>query len=187
MKKIGEKEAKAKDLSLPVSFKQCVELCRTVRGKPVSKAIVLLEKTAAMKASVEFKRFNRGGLGHRAGKGPSRYPVNASKAVIKLLKSAQANAEQKGLNREGLVIESILAQKASNSYHYGRQRRRRMKRTHLEVLVKETVPAEKKPKQRKAAPAKAAAQPKDQAKPKAPEKKPAEAKASAAEKQVEKK
>ena len=57
--------------------------------------------------------------------------------VIKLLRQAQANAKNKGLDSTNLVINNILAKKAAQSWHSGRQRRRRMKRTHVEVTLTE--------------------------------------------------
>ena len=59
----------------------------------------------------------------------------------------QANARSKGLDIPSLVVGSILAKKGAPSWHYGRQRRRRMKRTHIEVVVAPSLPEEKKKKE----------------------------------------
>ncbi|MBT3463440.1 hypothetical protein HN451_00510, partial [archaeon] len=57
--------------------------------------------------------------------------------ILKIIKSAESNALNKGLNTNDLVITHICAHKASTPYHSGRQRRRKMKRSHIEVVVKE--------------------------------------------------
>ncbi len=84
---------------------------------------------------------------HRKGKiAAGRYPQNASKKVLQLLNSVEANAQDKGLNIETLFIESIIPNKASRPWHQGRQRRTKMKRTHLEINVTEKQPKTKETK-----------------------------------------
>lgn len=148
-----KQEATSKALYLPVSFKKSVEVCSSLRGKTVEKAIILLERVTTYKESIPFKRFNSGGIGHKVGYGPARYPINVCKAMLKLVRDAQANAEQKGLSKDGLVINRILANKAQKTMHYGRHRGQ-LKRTHLEISVTET---QKKPvTEKKKAPTKEA-------------------------------
>ena len=62
---------------------------------------------------------------------------------IKLIESAEANAQFKGLNTSKLVISHISANKASKAWHYGRKSRRKMKRTNVEVIVEENTKIEK--------------------------------------------
>ncbi|MCP3681138.1 MAG: 50S ribosomal protein L22 [bacterium] len=152
--KTGEKNAKAVAVGLQISFKQSVEICSFIRGKKLSTGIAVLERVMKMKEAVPYKRFCKGGVGHKSGDlAAGRYPINASKEIIKVLKNVEANAQQKGLNTAGLVISVIKAQKGSKSWHYGRQRRRKMKRTHIEVFVEEKeVKAKKQPKVEKKAP-----------------------------------
>jgi large subunit ribosomal protein L22 len=121
---------------MPLSFKESVEVCSFLRGRTVEKALMHLERVAKLKESVPFKRYNKGGLGHKDGYGPARYPVNVCKAMIKLVKDVQVNAEQKGLNKDSLVISRIIANKAQKTMHYGRHRGQ-MKRTHIEIAVTE--------------------------------------------------
>jgi ribosomal protein uL22 len=136
-------EASSKALYLPVSFKKSVEVCHFIRGKDVKKVLLLLDRVVKIKESIPFMRYNKGGLGHRDGYGPARYPVNVCKAMTKLVKDAQANAEQKGLNKESLVISKAMANKAQNTMHYGRHRGH-MKRTHIEIAVAEKKEAKTK-------------------------------------------
>ncbi|MFH1181868.1 MAG: 50S ribosomal protein L22 [Candidatus Woesearchaeota archaeon] len=136
MKMEKPQEAVSKALHMPLSFKKSVEVCSSLRGKSVKKALILLERVSKLKESIPFKRYNKGGLGHKVGYGPARYPVNVCKAMIKLVKDVQANAEQKGLNKESLVISRLMANKAQKTMHYGRHRGQ-MKRTHIEIAVVE--------------------------------------------------
>jgi large subunit ribosomal protein L22 len=129
-------EAMSKAMYLPLSFKKSVEVCSFLRGKTVEKALLHLDRVAKLKEAVPFKRYNKGGIGHRDGYGPARYPVNICKAMIKIVKDVQSNAEQKGLNKDSLVISRIIANKAQKAMHYGRHRGE-MKRTHIEIAVTE--------------------------------------------------
>ncbi len=103
------KVARAMAKSLKVSPKHCVEICNALRGMEVSKAKSYLNDVIDMKKAVPFKRYNRD-VGHRKGmKGwaAGRYPVKASKAILKVLENAEANAEYKGMDVENLKIEHI--------------------------------------------------------------------------------
>lgn len=133
--------ARALGIALPISMKKTVELCSFIRGKELPKAISLLEGVLDERVAIPFRRYAKGGTGHKPGMGPGRYPKKACFEVIKLLRQAQANAKNKGLDSANLVVNSILAKKGAQAWHFGRQRRRRMKRTHIEVIVTE---AEKK-------------------------------------------
>ncbi len=129
--------ARAKGNNLPISFKKSVEVCTAIRQKPLLKAIVMLEDIADMKKALPHKRFNKGGTGHKVGMGPGRYPVKACNEIIDVLKNAEANARQKGLTEGELIITYAVANKASQQFHFGRQRRRKMKRTNIDIVVEE--------------------------------------------------
>ena len=134
--KTNSNEAIAKAHSLPVSTKMSVEICSAIRGKPLNKAIAHMEAVVEFKRPVEVKRFNWD-LGHKPGYGPARYPISAAKAFISLLKLVKANAENKGLNSDRLVVNFAKADFGPQRWHFGRQRRTRMKDTHIEIHVKE--------------------------------------------------
>ena len=107
------KVARAKASSLKISPKHSVEICSAIRGMEVSKAKAYLNDVIEMKKAVPFKRHNRD-VGHRKGmKGwaAGRYPVKASKAILKVLENAEANAEYKGMDVENLKIEHISSHK----------------------------------------------------------------------------
>lgn len=130
-------------INASVSTKHCIEICNTIRGKKVERARHILGDAIEMKQAIPFRRFNLG-VGHRRGIGPGRYPVNACTEMLKALDNCEANAQQKGLNTSELIIRHISANLASRPWHYGRARRRKMKRTHLEIVLEELEPAPKK-------------------------------------------
>jgi large subunit ribosomal protein L22 len=140
----SEKMARAQAVALPVSFKQSAEICRHIRNKPYRTAIRILEQAISLEVAIPFTRFNRGGTGHRKGiGGPGRYPVKASTQLLKLLKSAYANASQKGLNTNELIVKSAVAKQGPKTPKYGRIRGRKAKRTHVEIVLLQAKPAEK--------------------------------------------
>lgn len=141
---IKENQALARGRSLPVSTKQCVEICSFLRGKKLSKAQTDLEKVLDFKQAVPYKR-HKHKIPHRSGNmAAGRYPLKASKEMLKILRSVEANAKHKGLSTN-LKIIHILANKASSPMHHGRIRGRSMKRTHLEIVVEEQSKKVEKP------------------------------------------
>lgn len=132
-----------------VSTKQAVEISNYLRHRKVSQAKNLLEMVMQKKHAIPFKRFTDG-LGHKPGKMASgRYPIKASKVFLKLLESAEANAQTKGLNTGELEIVHICAHQAHRPVHYGRNSGREFKRTHIEVVVQETAEKKREKKEEK--------------------------------------
>ncbi len=141
---VEENVAKAVGVALPISTKQSIEICNFIRRKPLAKAKQRLIEVINKKMAVPFKRFNDN-VGHKRGKiAAGRYPEKSCGEILKLLESVEANAQFKGLNTSNLVITHICAQKAARPWHYGRQRRRKMKRTNVEVIVEEKAVEKKK-------------------------------------------
>ncbi len=130
-----EKTARAALLDMSISTKDSIELCNKLRKMNLEKATAFLERVISKKEAVPFRRFTNG-AGHKPRIGSGKYPMNASKSFLTLLNLAKANATDKGLSEE-LKISTILAQKASRPWKYGRQRRRKAKRTHLQIQVAE--------------------------------------------------
>lgn len=133
----GENVAKAMGRNLSVSTKQAIEICSFLRNKKLQAAKKVLQEVIAKRKAIPYRRFNSD-TGHRKGMGPGRYPVSASTQMLKLIESAEANAQYRGLNTSNLSIVHICAHKAAGQWHYGRKRRRQMKRSHIEVILKET-------------------------------------------------
>ena len=95
-------------------------------------------------------------MGHKSGIAAGRFPQKTTNQIIRLLDEVETNAQNKGLNVDDLYISHVCAHKASAPWHYGRQRRRKMKRTHVEIVVEEKE-EKKKQKEEKKKPAEEAA------------------------------
>ncbi|RME55516.1 50S ribosomal protein L22 [Candidatus Woesearchaeota archaeon] len=142
----NEHTARVTGRDLPISRKHCVEIGNLIRKKPLSKAKNLLEGVMSKTVAVPMKKFNFD-TGHKRGSvGPGRYPYKASMFILKLLGSIEKNAEHKGLNTESLVIKTFMANKGTSQWRYGRQRRRRAKRTNIIIEVEELYPKKEQPK-----------------------------------------
>ncbi len=146
MEKAHTATASAKNLG--ISRKAAVEVASFIRGKDLKRAKKLLEGVLKKKVAVPYKRslLDRG---HQRGIGPGRFPEYVSIEILKLLKSAESNAQNKGLNTESLIISSILVNKGSTQWRYGRQKRRQAKRAHVELTLLEKEPAKKTKKEDK--------------------------------------
>lgn len=136
-----------------MSKRQAIEMCDFVRNKPVAKMVAVLEKVMDKKLAVPFHRFTEG-AGHKKGVGMAsgKYPLKGSAVFISLLKSLEANAQNKGLSSNLMIIHAC-AQQAAKPFHSGRKRRIRMKRVHVELAAVE-MEAPKKEKPSKPAKAK---------------------------------
>lgn len=134
-------------MALPISMKQAVEIFDFIRGRKIDDAKKLLEKVVNQEMAIPFKRFNQN-MGHKRKIGPGRYPQKASREIIKLLESLSTNAQFKGLNTSNLIIKKICATNASITWHYGRKRRRKMKRTNMEIIAEESGIKDKEAKEK---------------------------------------
>jgi large subunit ribosomal protein L22 len=132
-----EKMAVAVGKSLPVSTKHCIELTARIRRKSIESAKRILNDVISMRKPIAFKRYT-GGVGHKPGMAAGRYPIKAAAAVLRVLESCEANAQFKGLDTGNMLIVHSNASLGGKQYHYGRQRRRIMKRTMVEIVLEET-------------------------------------------------
>lgn len=162
---VTEHTAKAVGVGLPVSTKISVEVCSFIRRKNLEKAKNLLKQAIDKKIAVPFKRFNKN-VGHKKGRiAAGRYPEKTCAEILNLLESVEANAQFKGLNTSNLIIKSIIANAASRPWHYGRQHRRRMKRTNIEIIVEERAVKKEEKKEMKAKKVEKKEEPKKKEKP----------------------
>jgi len=134
--------AKAVGVALPISFKQSLMICNAVRGLPIDRAKEVLEDAIDLKHAIPFTRFTNG-LGHKKGMAAGRFPVKACAHILELVRSAEANAQFKGLSSGNLRITHIAAQQGPGVMRYGRKAVQ-AKRTHVEIIVEE-VKEKKKP------------------------------------------
>lgn len=128
--------ARAFGKSLPISFKQSIEICDFIRNKNIGYAKNVLSRVIEHKQAIPFKRFNDN-MGHKKSIMAGRYPKRASIEILNLVNSVEANAQFKGLNTANLVITHITANTASKVMHFGRKRSRLSKRTNVEIIVRE--------------------------------------------------
>lgn len=128
-----EHSATARLLSAPISTKQSVELSRYLRYEEVAWAKIFLEDVMARRKPVPYKWATKD-LGHKPGMAGGRFPQKAAGHFLQLLKSAEANAQFKGLNTGSLKISKLIANKASIPFSGGRGRHG-TKRTHIEIEV----------------------------------------------------
>lgn len=134
---LKENMAKAISKDLGISTKTSIEIANFLRGRNSSEAKTILDRVLKKKQPIPFKRFTDG-VGHRKGVGlaSGRFPVKASEAFLTIIKQCEANAQAKGLSSD-LRIVHLSAQKGTNMFRHGRQRRRLYKRTHLEIVLEE--------------------------------------------------
>ncbi|MDI9619889.1 MAG: 50S ribosomal protein L22 [Candidatus Nezhaarchaeota archaeon] len=139
-----DKMAKAAGRDLRISWKKAVEVCRFIKGKRLSQAKELLEGVLKNEVIIPFTRFRRKRAHHGGISGyPSGgYPVRVVKEVLKVLRNVEANAENKGLDVEKLVIVHAAAHKGSLMKKYvprafGRSTPFFRQLVHIEVAVRE--------------------------------------------------
>lgn len=114
-------QALARAKNLRVSTLHSTILCKELRGKKLEKAKKLLENLIAKKTSVGGK-----------------YYTKAATLILKVLKQAEANAKQKGLEEARLFVAQAKADKGERFWRPRAVRRgRRGKSTHLEIVLEE--------------------------------------------------
>ncbi len=87
---------------LPISTKHAIAICRFIRNRKADNAISILQDVSNLKKAVPMK----GELPHRKGMDSGRYPKNASKVFVRLLKNLKANASNLGVDASSLVIHA---------------------------------------------------------------------------------
>jgi ribosomal protein L22 len=134
--KISKDIAIVNGFSLTISTKHSSFIGKMVMRKPIDRAIEMLElvlkkKMAVPMTSLEIPHKKRSLMpGHVGGGG--RFPANASKEVIHLLKQLKANCDSN--NVENPVITLFVANLASRPY---RRDRTRGKRTHIHIEARD--------------------------------------------------
>ncbi len=109
-------------LNLSISTKEGLHICDMIRYKKIDDAIKMVEEVTKMKRAVPMH--NRE-VGHKKGMMGGRYPVNASKAFILLLKQLKANAIYNGMEVEESIISECKTNMASAPYKRGGARAKR--------------------------------------------------------------
>src|SRR3989338_7795716 len=131
-----ENIARANGKDLAISTKQSIEICNYIRGDKLTNAKRKLLDAINEKSAIPFKIFTKD-MGHKRNIAAGKYPINACTNILKIIESAEANARNIGLDASKLVVKNIIANKAARPHRYGRRRRIKMKRTHIEVILSE--------------------------------------------------
>ena len=136
IQKIKKNEANVNIQNAPVSTKYSLDICRFIKYKSIEKAINELEQVLIYKKAIPM----RGGYGHRksAGRfasGSGKYPHNATKYFIILLKSLSANATANGLENP-IITEAFANIGQKPRARFGRWQR---KRTHIRLVAKNKI------------------------------------------------
>jgi large subunit ribosomal protein L22 len=141
--KVKREEAIVNGRSIPISTLDSMFIGKFIKRKTIQKAISDLEEVLLFKRAIPMKWE----VPHRHGKGmmSGRYPLNAVKQFIKLLKSLQANANTNGI--EEPVITEVVPNIAYRPF--GRFGRIRRKRTHLRIVAREKSKMKKNKKEAK--------------------------------------
>ena len=127
----GSRLATARSVQVDMHVKHCFEVCRAVKNKTAGEAIAFLNQVLKIDsnradvrrkaAAVPFrlgsgnKRKRRSGpsmVGQRKGGiGPGRFPVKASREIIKVIESAMENAryQYEDIDAEEMLITHIAA------------------------------------------------------------------------------
>lgn len=133
--------ARAVGVSLPISHKVSVEICSHIKHRSLEKAKTILDNVLKKKQAIPYKRFNQD-TPHRPGIAAGRYPQNAAKEILKLIKAVEANANSKGITND-LYITHMNAHKAPPSPRSGRVAGE-AKRAHVEIIIEERKVEKKK-------------------------------------------
>ena len=132
VKEVPKKDvAVANGFSLKISPKQSKYVCRLLRGKTPEGAIARLQAVIDEKRPVPMAGLE---VGHKKGKGLAcgKFPKNACRGIMEIVKQAGANAVVAGI--ESPVITIARADRASAPF---RRAGRKAKRTHLLIEVRD--------------------------------------------------
>jgi ribosomal protein L22 len=123
-------------ISAQISTKHSIAICRMIRRKSIERALEMLELVMQKKLAVpmigaEIPHRRRALIPHTSG-GSGRFPMNATKEFIGLVKQLKANCEVNGI--ENPMITIAMSNLASRPY---RREGRKGKRTHVHLEAKE--------------------------------------------------
>jgi large subunit ribosomal protein L22 len=144
------KAAKARLEGVDASFKDLAQVCGNIRGKPIAKAISLLQKAARMEIPILYRSHNKH-LGHRRELGgrKGRYPIKSVAIVLKVVQSAMANARAKGLAEDKLVVKHACANRKmvfSRLQPKGLRKRHDFSTSRVEIILAEAPVKAESPK-----------------------------------------
>lgn len=136
-----EKTSKAIGNEIGVSPKKCREVCKMLVGMKVEDAKTYLKSVADLKTPVPYTRFKMQ-LSPKPKVGPGRYPRNAALAILRVIQSAQSNAEYKGLEADSMRVKVAAAHRGRIQKGYmpraqGRSTPWNEQTTNIEIILEE--------------------------------------------------
>ena len=136
-----ETTSRATGKEIGVSPKHCREVCKMLKGMKVEDAKKYLQGVIELKIPVPYTRFKYF-LNPKPKVGPGRYPKNAAKAILKVLESAQSNAEYKGLEADSMKVKIAAAHRGRIQESYmpraqGRSTPWNEQTTNIEIILEE--------------------------------------------------
>ena len=147
-KAIPQRAGKAMLRDAHISPKVAMEIAAHLRGRPVDRALAILERVLRKEEAIPYRRFTNA-VGHRPGPlAAGRYPQKASLEFLKLIKNAKANAA--GLTGD-LVVSHVAVNRAAETFRGRAKFRHQGKRAHIECVVIEAGEKREKKAPRKAA------------------------------------
>jgi len=131
VQKVKKTEAVVNGISVPISTKDSVAICKFIRGKSIDRAIIDLEQVLNFKRAIPIM----GNIPHRKGKGmmSGRYMTKPVEHFISMLKDLKANSNVNGLDQP-IIVEAV-PNRASRPY--GRFGAVKRKRTHVMIKAVE--------------------------------------------------
>jgi ribosomal protein L22 len=139
---IKKDKAVVNGTNLPISKKHSMAICDMIRGKSIEPMIAHMEQTIKLRKPIKMK----GEIPHRKGNMMSgRYPVNACKEFISLLKQLGANSSVNGI--ENPVITKAVANDAARPFRRGGSMR--FKRTNVVLETRERIMKQENKKENK--------------------------------------
>jgi large subunit ribosomal protein L22 len=139
-----EKTAKASGREIRVSQKSSREVCAAIKGMKLTLAKQYLRQVMRKEKPVPFRRHKKK-VAHRHGLEKTfagRFPIKAAAKILQVVESAEANAENKGLDIERLKIFHSAAYpgikiKRFTPRAHGRASPKNETTTHIEIVLSE--------------------------------------------------
>lgn len=127
-----KEEAVARGDSVPISKKHSMFIGYFIKGKTIDASIAQLQEVIKFKRAIPFT----GEIPHRSDPGmmSGRYPINASKHFINMLKALKGNVLVNGMDLDKTRIFSVMANWAHRPQTKGGAR---SKRTHITIIARE--------------------------------------------------
>ena len=127
-----EKIATVRGNGMGVSFKHSMAICNFIKEKTIETSVRQLGEVIKRKMAIPMK----GEVPHRKGNIlGGRYPIKTAKVFITLLKSLEANANNKGLDIKTIKLFA-KADQASTPRRAGKYGGRHFKKTHIFISAK---------------------------------------------------